>query len=310
MTAGNAGNAALGARAGMPPSAVAALGVTLVFWSGTAIANRFAVAHIDAITAGALRSMLAGLVALGIALALRLPFPATPRLRLTLVYAGWANFAIWPAMLSLGIALANASHAALIMALIPVFTGLLAALVERRRPRPGWWLGAAIAIAGTAVLVGFSRPPGALAPSADYLTGDLVTLAGVAVCASGYVAGARLSPAIGSWGSTFWGLAAALTLQVPTVAILFHRTDWAAVPASGWGAIAWLALGSSLAGYALWFFAMHKAGVARIAVWQFAQPVLTLAGAAALLGEPVTWPIAVAAVAVIGGTFLAHRHAH
>jgi drug/metabolite transporter (DMT)-like permease len=294
----------------MPLAAVAALGLTLIFWSGTPIANRFAVAHIDAITAGTFRSMLAGFVALGIALILRLPFPTTPRLRLLLVYSGWANFAIWPGMLSLGIALANASHAALIMALIPVWTGLFAALMERRRLRPGWWLGAAIAIAGTAVLVVFSRPAAELSVSADFLAGDLIILAGVGLCASGYVAGARLSPAIGSWGSTFWGLSAALLILVPTVAVLFGRTDWSAVPLGGWASIAWLAFLSSLAGYALWFLAMSKAGVARIAVWQFAQPVLTLGAAAVLLDEPITWPIAVAAVAVIGGTFLAHRHAH
>lgn len=302
--------ATVGGAAAMPLSAVVALGFTLIFWSGTAIANKFAVAHIDAITAGTFRSMLAGFVALGIALVLRLPFPATPRLRLLLVYAGWVNFAIWPGMLSLGIALANASHAALIMALIPVWTGLFAALMERRRLKPGWWLGAAIAIAGTAVLVVFSRPAAELAISVDFLIGDLIILAGVGICASGYVAGARLSPAIGSWGSTFWGLAAALLLLVPIVALLFDRTDWSAVPLGGWASIAWLAFLSSLAGYALWFLAMQKAGVARISVWQFAQPVLTLAAAAALLDEPITWPIAVAAVAVIGGTFQAHRHAH
>ncbi len=302
--------ATIGRPAAMPLPAMAAVALTLVFWSATPIANRFAVAHVDAITAGASRSMVAGLVALCLALALRLPFPATPRQRLLLVYSGWMNFAIWPAMLSVGISLANASHAALIMALIPVWTGLIAALVERRRLRPGWWLGAAIAIAGTAVLVAFSRPAGELTLSTDFLAGDLIILAGVGLCASGYVAGARLSPVIGSWASTFWGLTVALLLLVPTVALLFGRTDWAAVPASGWASLAWLAFLSSLAGYALWFLAMQKAGVARIAVWQFAQPVLTLAGAAVLLDEPFTWPIAVAAVAVIGGTFLAHRHAH
>ncbi|MEQ8698260.1 MAG: DMT family transporter, partial [Bauldia litoralis] len=302
--------ATLGGSGAMPATAIVAVGVTLIFWSGTAIANKFAVAHIDAITAGTFRSMLAGFVALGIALALRLPFPTTSGHRLLLVYSGWVNFAIWPGMLSLGIALANASHAALIMALIPVYTGLFAALMERRRLKRGWWLGAAIAIAGTAVLVVFSRPAAELAISTNYLIGDLVILAGVGLCASGYVAGARLSPVIGSWGSTFWGLAAALLILVPTVAFLFDRTDWSAVPLGGWASIAWLAFLSSLAGYALWFLAMDKAGVARIAVWQFAQPVLTLAAAAVLLDEPITWPIVVAATAVIGGTYLAHRHAH
>ena len=88
--------------------------------------------------------MLAGFIGLGIALAFRLPFPETARHRCLLVISGWLNFALWPAVLSLGVALANASHAALIMALLPVTTGLVAAAANRVKPQPGWWLGAAI----------------------------------------------------------------------------------------------------------------------------------------------------------------------
>lgn len=297
------------AAAPVPTLAYGAVAIVMVFWSGTAIANRFAVEHVDALTAGAFRSMVAGWIALALALALRLPFPAGKRHRTLLVYAGWTNFAIWPSMLSVGIWLANASHAALIMALIPVFTGLIAAAVEKRRLRPGWWLGAGIAIAGTAFLVAFTRPPGDLAMAGRFLAGDLVLLAGVGLCASGYVAGARLSPVIGSWGSTFWGLSAALLLLVPVVAVLWPRTDWAAVPAGGWAALAWLALLSSMAGYALWFFAMERAGIARVAVVQFIQPVLTVLAAALLLDEPLTWRIALSGAAIIGGTVVAYRHA-
>ena len=61
-----------GAGRGLPPVALAAALVTLVFWGGTVVANRVAVESIDGMTAGALRSMLAGFVGLGIALS----FPA------------------------------------------------------------------------------------------------------------------------------------------------------------------------------------------------------------------------------------------
>ncbi len=292
-----------------PTIAYAATALTLVFWSGTAIANRFAVGHMDALSAGVLRSMIAGFLALAIALAFRLSFPQTVRRRWLLLYSGWTNFAIWPALLSVGVGLANASHAALIMTLLPVFTSLFAAAMERRLPRPAWWAGAALALVGTALLVGFTRPAGDLTLNANYLWGDLLLLGGVAICASGYVAGARVSQSIGSWGSTFWGLSAALLLLVPAMILLAGQTDWDAVPLSGWAAIGWLAFLSSFAGYALWFFALDRGGIGRIAVWQFVQPVLTVAAAALILDEPVTWRVALAGIAIVGGTVIAYRNA-
>jgi O-acetylserine/cysteine efflux transporter len=105
-------------------------------------------------------------------------------------------------------------------------------------------------------------------------------------------------------------LAAALILLVPTVILLAPRTDWAAIPLGGWAALGWLAILSSLVGYALWFLAMDRAGIARIAVFQFAQPVLTVAAAVVLLDEPFTWRIALAAAAIVGGTVIAYRNAH
>ncbi len=299
-----------GAGRGLPPVAAAAALATLIFWSGTVVANRAAVESMDGLTAGALRSMLAGFVALGIAFALRLPFPKQARHRWLLLGSGWVNFAIWPMVLSVGIALANASHAALIMALLPVTTGLIAAAVDRVRPRRGWWLGAAIAMAGTGLLIAFTRPAGDLALSPTWLIGDLVVFAGVWLCSAGYVGGAKLGPVVGSWSATFYGLGAALLLLVPVMLVLWPRTDWAAVTDASWLAIGWLTLLSSLAGYALWFLAMDRGGIARIAVLQFLQPVLSVAAAAVILGERITWTILAAGLLILVGTWIAQKHAH
>ena len=43
------------ANRGLPPVAVAAALVTLIFWGGTVVANRVAVESIDGLTVGALR---------------------------------------------------------------------------------------------------------------------------------------------------------------------------------------------------------------------------------------------------------------
>jgi len=298
----------------LPPVALAAALTTLVCWGGTVVANRAAIETIDGTTAGVLRSMLAGFIGLGIALAFRLPFPESARHRCQLVISGWLNFALWPTVLSIGVALANASHAALIMALLPVTTGLVAAIMDRVKPRSGWWLGAAVALAGTALLILYTRPeteaPGDLTLSPTWLVGDLIVFVGVCLCSAGYVSGARLGPVVGSWSATFYGLGAALMLTVPAMLILYPYSDWTAVTSASWLGIGWLVLLSSLAGYALWFLAMNRGGIARIAVFQFLQPVLSVAAAAVILGERITWTILAAGLLILLGTWIAQKYAH
>ncbi|MFL2547003.1 MAG: EamA family transporter [Candidatus Rariloculaceae bacterium] len=106
----------------------------LMVWAVTPVANKLAVATIDAATTGMLRSVLAGPVALLVALLMRLPFPASGSQRRLLVLSGVTSFAVWPTLLSIGLGLTAATHAALIIAMIPVFTGLIAAAVDRRLP--------------------------------------------------------------------------------------------------------------------------------------------------------------------------------
>ncbi|MHA1570026.1 MAG: DMT family transporter [Alphaproteobacteria bacterium] len=289
--------------AGLSPAVALIAGGALLLWGGTAVANKIAVGHMDPMTAGVLRSLLAGLIATAAALAWRLPFPKAARQRGLLALSGITSFAIWPLLLSLGLGLTTASHAALIMAMIPVFTGLIAAGTERNWPRAGWWVGVTIAVIGAFFLV-FYRSEGALL-EAGSVTGDLIILAGAGICGLGYVAGGKLTPVIGTWSTTFWGLAIACLVLIPTFAVLAPRTDWSAVGAGGWAAIAYMTVMSSLLGYAGWFWALGHGGIARIASWQLAQPAITLALAAMVLGEALSWPLLLAGATILAGTAIA-----
>jgi drug/metabolite transporter (DMT)-like permease len=280
-------------------------GTVMILWSGTAIANKIAVGHMDPMTAGILRSLLAGLIAAGVAAIARLPLPENKGQWALLVVSGITSFAIWPTMLSLGLGRTSASHAALIMAMIPVFTGLIAAAFERRRPQVAWWIGVIVAIAGTAALVSYRG--GGLDGAGATLAGDLIILSGVAICALGYVAGGRLSPVLGTWSTTFWGLAIATTVLVPSFLWRAGETDWAAVSAPGWAAIAYLTIGSSLLGYALWFWSLGRGGIARIGALQFTQPVLTLTFAVPILGERLTWPLVLSGAVILVGVAITQR---
>jgi drug/metabolite transporter (DMT)-like permease len=277
-------------------------GVTLLailFWGATPVATKVAVASIDAATIGVLRAVIAGPLALALALALRLPVPETGRDRMLLAVSGITSFAIWPILLSAGIGLTTATHAGLILALIPIVTGLFASLIGGGWPRLRWWLGSSVAVIGTCVLIVYTaRDTGGEAS----IAGDLVIFLGVIACAIGYIAGARTTPVIGTWATTFWGIALAAILLVPVAAGLLGRTDWANVDGVGWTAMFYLALFGTIGGYVAWFWALDRGGITRIASWQLAQPVITLGLAATLIGERITLPLLLVAVSIVAGT--------
>jgi len=282
---------------------------TLFIWGGTAIANKYAVGFMDALTAGVLRSMLAGLAAMAICLIFRLKFPHENKHRLLLLISGLSSFAVWPAMMSVGIQLTTASHAGLIMAVLPVLTVLINSVTSRVTPIPAWWVGASLALLGAAYLsleqVGIQGRASASNP----MLGDLIIFGGCVVCSAGYVAGGKLSPVIGTIATTFWGLTVALVVLLPVFMLQLDSTDWNAIPGPAWAAIGWMAVLSSLVGYALWFYALGKGGIARIGTLQFMMPIVTLAGAVLILGEQWTLNLGVVCALILTGTFVAQKNA-
>jgi drug/metabolite transporter (DMT)-like permease len=58
-------------------------------------------------------------------------------------------------------------------------------------------------------------------------------------------------------------------------------------------------------GYSFWYAALPSLGALRAAVVQLSVPVLTAAGAALLLGEPLTARLVVCSAVILGGVALA-----
>ena len=268
------------------------------FWGATPIANKIAILGIDPATIGILRPILAGPVAVGLALGLRLEFPLRARHRVLLLVSGLTNFALWPTLLSVGISRTSAAHAGLIIAQIPVFTGLFAALVDRRYPHAYWWLGTTVAVIGTCFLVLYRD--GTAGGDAS-ITGDLIVLAGVQVCAIGYITGSRLVGVIGARATTFWGIAVAAVVLAPVAVAIAGRTEWAAVDTASWLGVAYLAFLGSVGAYLAWFWALSHGGITRISTAQLAQPVVTLVLAALMLGETITPPLVLIAGVIVAG---------
>jgi len=287
--------------AGRPPAVLAAAGFAVFAWGATPAVTRFAVGGVDPLTVGLLRTLLAALVIAPVLALRRTPRPVSGGDRTLLAISAIGGFVVFPLLFTLGQGRTTATHGALILAALPVLTGAIAALAERVAPSPFWWLGAAVAMAGEAGLIGIRDTPAGAATS---LAGDLLVALACVGAAAGYVAGGRLARRIGTWPTTLWGLALGGLVAAPALAVV--PLPSAAGPAE-WSAIAYLAAISSIAAYAAWYWALSRGGIARVGALQFLQPLVGVALAVAWLAEPLTPSLAVAATAIVAGVVLCRR---
>jgi drug/metabolite transporter (DMT)-like permease len=100
--------------------------------------------------------------------------------------------------------------------------------------------------------------------------------------------------------------AANFCLGVPVMLIVaLWRLDFAALTVAATLLAALSGAVMSGLGYALWYAVVPQLGASRAGVAQLSVPVLAAVAGALLLGEPLTWRFAVAAVVVLGGVGLA-----
>lgn len=288
----------------MRPIVLAAALFAVVFWGGSPVGTKLAVAELPPLPMSALRAGIAAPVGVLLALLLRVPLPRSRREAGLLALCAFCGFIGFPVIFSFGVSRTSAIHAGMILALLPVCTGAIAHLLDRRWPGALWWAGCAIAVAGEALLIFGRAAPGGAAS----LMGDGVCVLSCVIASTGYVTGARLSQAgYPSQGTTYWGIALATLVYLPFTPWLFAGVVWGAITPAAWAGVVYLALGVSMLGYVIWYWALGQGGIARIGVLQFLQPVSGLVLAWLLLGEPITGTVLAASLIVLAGVFTATR---
>ena len=282
----------------------AAAAATILIWGGTPVATKVAVTGVDPLIVGILRTVLAALVTGPVVLFAGVARPKSRSQATLLAISALTGFVAFPVLFSLGLRYTSASHGALILAVVPVFTGLFAAALEREAPPGRWWTGAAIAVVGEVMLIAFRFGLDAAGAS---LFGDLVVLASCVVVAAGYVAGSRLTRTLGAWPTTLWGITIGGVVLAPALMFVPIEALWAAPKTASLLAIAYLALLSTVLAYVAWYWALAHGGIGRVSASQFALPVVGLALAVVILSEPVTLPLGVAAAFIVLGIAVAQR---
>jgi len=276
-----------------------------VAWGSTPVVTRLAVEDLEPLLVAIARTALAGLLVAPLLASLRVGLPVRRRGRGLLLVSAVTGFVAFPILFTLGQERTSAMHGALILAALPVFTGVYAAVVHRRRPARTWLVGCALALAGEAGVVLLRTGGGEAEPT---VVGDLLVLAAALVVSLGYVAGALLSlEGYRSLGTTFWGVAIGTLLVAPLGAALVAADGWPQADAVAWGSVVFLAVVTSIVGYVGWYWALARGGIARVGTVQFVQPFSGVALAALVLHERITLPLAAAGVAILAGIAVAQR---
>lgn len=253
-------------------------GVTI--FAGSLPATRVAVSDFNPTFLTSARATLAAALGLLFLLLLRQPRPKADEVR-SLALTALGVVVGFPLLTALALQHITSAHSVVFVGLLPLCTAAFAVLRAGERPRPAFWLFAAV---GAACVAGYA----ALGRADVSLTGDLLMVAAVVVCGFGYAEGARLTRTLGGWQVISWALVLSLPVMLP-VALWSMPESFEHVGTPAWIGLVYVSLFSMLIGFIFWYRGLAQGGIAAVGQLQLIQPFIGLALAALLLNESVSW---------------------
>lgn len=260
-------------------------------FSGTPVATRVAAPVFGAVAVTCTRILVAAALG-GLVLTARGRF-CWPGRRLIprLLTLGIGVAVLYPLCLAFAVEQVPASHAAVVLALLPVATAL-AAVRRGERPRFMFWAASTV---GVAAVAGFALRQ---ANGSIHLP-DVLLVVAVASTAIGYAEGAEVAREIGAVPALCWALILLAPASAAGLLIAIGLHTPAHVPDSAWAGLAYASVISMFIGLVLWYGGLAGGGTARIGQLNLAQPLLTIVWSAAILGEHIAWTVPVTAIVVV-----------
>jgi len=198
-----------------------------------------------------------------------------------------------------------ASRAALIIALNPVITISISALVLGERLAPRRWLGAAIALGGVWIVI--SRGDVVSVASARVGWGELFMLAAVTSWALYTVIGRKvlvgLTPLAATNYAALWGTLLLALVAAPQLAELrAAQFDWLMI-----GALLYLGVGGTALAFVWYYTSVKKLGTATTSIFTNLVPVFGVAISVLLLGEHLLPSMLIGGAVAICGVMMVSR---
>ena len=200
-----------------------------------------------------------------------------------------------------GQSMTGAGHGALLFATMPIWM-LIAALIHlKERPGIRRILGIVVAMCGVAIVM----TSGAINLGNDYLWGDFLILIAVIAWAYYTIFGKKLVQKYGAFRVTAYALTSGTLMYLPFGIWKVSRFDYSYPPLEAWWSVVYMAIGTSIIAYVLWYWVLKHMEASRIAVFHNLQPFMAAGVAYLWLGEPLGTAFIVGALVAIGGVLIA-----
>lgn len=277
-----------------------------MFWGVSFVATKAVVREISPIALVFARSVIGAALLAGILRARGEPV-LPPRASLgPLAAMGFVGVAFHGVLQAHALTLTTAVNTGWLIALVPVWSALLAVALGRERFGAGKLAGLAVGFAGTLLVVTRGRlDAGVVALPAT--RGDLLVLASTVNWAIysllGHATIRRLGPTRATAGAMLLG---ALMLS-PFFLAAGAAAAYARLSAAGLAALLFLGVACSGLGYLYWYRALETIEASRVSALLYLEPLVTLAAAVVLLGEPVGLVTVAGGALVVGGVALVQR---
>lgn len=240
------------------------------------------------------RAVIAGGLAIVVLASRRVPWPRRDQVKPILYTMAGAVFG-WPILIALALERTTAAHAAVIAAVMPLVTAVIAVVRTHERVARQFWIAA---VCGTGALVVFALLRGGA--DGGNLVADLLIAGAVIASSWCYVEGATLTRQMPGWQVISWVVVFALPITVP-MSLIIVATGGVTTPitAQAWVGMLMLGIVSVYFAFFAWYRGLAQAGVARGAQTQQLQAPLTLVWSALLLGETITIGTVIATIVVV-----------
>ncbi len=272
----------------------------VVLFSFTLPFTRVAVNGLSPLFIGAGRAVVAAALAAAALAIMRQHLPTRRQWGRLAVVAGGIVIG-FPLLTSYALTQVPASHGAVVIAILPAATAVMAVIRGRERPPLPFWVFAAL---GAVVALVFASIQGEGIGHLGWP--DLLLFGAVISAAIGYAEGGLLSRELGSWQTVSWALVLAAPLMIALAVVSIAVEPPHATPLE-WSAFAYVAVVSMFLAFFAWYRGLAIGPMARVSQVQLIQPVLTIAWSAILLREQLTLATVLGGLAVIVCAALAVR---
>jgi drug/metabolite transporter (DMT)-like permease len=274
----------------------ASIALVIVIWAVNFIAAKIGLRTLPAATLASFRVVLAGVVMLPFYwLCSRLPaFAEAVESRRrkftfgdlwTFLYMGFFGVVMNQVCFTVGLRYTSVSHAAVIVGMGPIYTLILAVLLQLEQATWRKAIGMAIAFAGIAVLASENG----ISTHSPSVLGDAITMTGSIGFAMYVVLGKRLGgrydPLTMTAFSHYAGAVIVLPVAIYRAVLLGSAGEWRAIAGTGWAALLYMAIFSSAVAYVFYFWLLRYLEASQLSAFTYLLPVVATILGIVWLGE-------------------------